>query len=97
MKKTITKVDIVEAIYQKIGGKRVDVKRLVDDLIEIMKEAICSDRSLLISGFGRFEAYNKKERRGRNPQTEEPIILDPRVVCVFRISKKFKKELNPQQ
>ncbi|MCF8030751.1 MAG: HU family DNA-binding protein, partial [Desulfohalobiaceae bacterium] len=74
-----------------------EVKNQVEDLLTIMKESVKQDYSLLISGFGKFEAYDKKARRGRNPQTEEAITLPPRTVCVFRLSRKFRSELNSEE
>jgi integration host factor subunit alpha len=53
------------------------------------------DHALLISGFGKFEAYDKRARKGRNPQTSQTITLPPRKVVVFRLSRKFRSELNP--
>lgn len=94
MTKTLTKADIVEAIYEQTGRNRLDAKYAVEKLLEIMKEAIKKDHALLISGFGKFECYDKAERKGRNPQTEETIILPPRRVIVFRLSRKFRAELN---
>ena len=94
MKKTLTKADIVEAIYEETDKNRVDVKNVVEQLLEIMKTAIKKDRALLISGFGKFECYDKASRKGRNPQTDETITLPPRKVMVFRLSRKFRSELN---
>jgi integration host factor subunit alpha len=93
---TLTKADLVERIHEKTDRNRSEVKNQVEDLLSIMKESVKQDYSLLISGFGKFEAYDKKARRGRNPQTEEAITLPPRTVCVFRLSRKFRSELNPQ-
>ncbi|MDO9633025.1 MAG: HU family DNA-binding protein, partial [Humidesulfovibrio sp.] len=42
-------------------------------------------------------AYDKNSRRGRNPQTNESITLPPRKVVVFRLSRKFRAELNPEE
>ena len=84
MKKTLTKADIVERIYESTDKNRVDVKNVVEKLLEIMKNAIKKDNALLISGFGKFEAYDKASRKGRNPQTDEAITLPPRKVVVFR-------------
>ncbi len=95
--KTLTKADIVDHIYEKTEKNRAEVKVLVDNLLDIMKQSIKKDRSLLISGFGKFESYDKKARKGRNPQTNESIILPPRKVVVFRLSRKFRAELNPNE
>ncbi len=94
--KTLTKADIVDSIYEKSERNRAEVKAQVEDLLEIMKQAVKKDHSLLISGFGKFEAYDKKARKGRNPQTNDTITLPPRKVVVFRLSRKFRAELNPQ-
>jgi integration host factor subunit alpha len=59
-----------------------------------MKQAVKKDRTLLISGFGQFEAYGKDARKGRNPKTDATITLPPRRVVVFRLSRKFRAELN---
>lgn len=44
----------------------------------------------LISGFGAFEAHGKKARKGRNPATNEAMILKSRKVVVFRLSRKLR-------
>lgn len=93
--KTLTKAEIVDAIYEKTDRNRAEVKGVVESLLGIMKQAIKKDHALLISGFGKFEAYDKKARKGRNPQTDETITLPPRKVVVFRLSRKFRAELNP--
>ena len=94
MSKTLTKADIVEAVYEKTDKNRPEVKKLVDKLLTIMKQAIKKDHTLLISGFGKFEAYDKDARKGRNPKTDATITLPPRKVVVFRLSRKFRAELN---
>ncbi|AGW12545.1 MAG: integration host factor subunit alpha [Desulfovibrio sp.] len=94
--KTLTKAEIVDAIYEKTNRNRAEVKNIVESLLKIMKQAIKKDHALLISGFGKFEAYDKQARKGRNPQTDETITLPPRKVVVFRLSRKFRAELNQQ-
>lgn len=97
MNKTLTKANIVESIYEETGKSRQDAKETVEVLLQLVKNAIKKDHALLISGFGKFECYEKKPRKGRNPQTEESIILPSRKVIVFRLSRKFRAELNPSE
>lgn len=92
--RTLTKADIVDAVYDKVDRNRLEMKGIIESLLRIMKQAIKKDHALLISGFGKFEAYAKNARRGRNPQTEENIMLPPRKVVVFRLSRKFRAEIN---
>lgn len=96
MTNTLTKAEIVDNIYEKSARNRVEVKAQVEAMLDIMKDAIKEDHALLISGFGKFESYEKNARRGRNPQTSESIILSGRRVVVFRISRKLRTEINPQ-
>ena len=96
MGKTLTKADIVDKIHEYSERNRAEIKAQVEHLIDLMKKAIKNDHALLISGFGKFEAYEKKPRKGRNPQTNESITLPGRKVVVFRLSRKFRQELNPQ-
>ena len=86
MNRALTKADIVEAIYEKTDRNRADVKNTVEILLGLMKQAIKKD-----------EAYDKEARKGRNPQTDETITLPPRKVVVFRLSRKFRAELNGEE
>lgn len=95
--RTLTKADIVDAAYEKVNRNRMEMKAIIESMLSIMKQAIKKDHALLISGFGKFEAYDKKARKGRNPQTEESIVLPPRKVVVFRLSRKFRAELNGEE
>lgn len=97
MSKTLTKAEIVDYIYEKTDMNRAEIKGHVETLLDIMKQSIKKDHSLLISGFGKFEAYDKRARKGRNPQTNETITLPPRKVVVFRLSRKFRSELNGEE
>jgi len=92
---TLTKAGIVDYIYERTDKNRAEIKDLVEIILEIMKNAVKKDHALLISGFGKFEAYDKRARKGRNPQTTQTITLPPRKVVVFRLSRKFRAELNP--
>ena len=92
---TLTKAGIVDYIYERTDRNRAEIKDLVETILDIMKGAVKKDHALLISGFGKFEAYDKRARKGRNPQTSQTITLPPRKVVVFRLSRKFRAELNP--
>ena len=94
--KNLTRATLVDAIYEKSGFNRTEAKEIVETLLDIMKTAIKKDNALLFSGFGKFEAYAKKARRGRNLQTRSDMTLPPRRVVVFRVSRKLRAELNPE-
>ena len=94
MSKTVTKADIAKSICAQSDMKQQHAKKVLDAMLGIMKKALKEEKEMLLSGFGKFEAYDKNARKGRNPQTDESITLPPRKVVVFRLSRKFRAELN---
>jgi integration host factor subunit alpha len=59
-----------------------------------MKNCMASGEELLISGFGKFNVKDKNARRGRNPQTGQELILDPRRVITFKPSGILRTKIN---
>ena len=97
MNKTVTKADIAKNICAQSDMKQQHAKKILDTMLAIMKDALKNEKEMLLSGFGKFEAFTKKNRKGRNPQTGEEIVLDAHDVLAFRISRKFKAAMNPEE
>ncbi len=91
---TLTKADIIEKLYRAEKFKRTEVANYVETLLEIIKEKLEAGEDILISGFGKFCIKDKGSRRGRNPHTGEPIILEPRRIVTFRPSGKLRDKIN---
>ncbi|MGC8719406.1 MAG: integration host factor subunit alpha [Thermodesulforhabdaceae bacterium] len=96
---TVTKAHIVESLHadlHRLSNKitKSDCARYVETIFELMKASLANGEDVLISGFGKFCVKNKSERRGRNPQTGESIMLPPRRVVTFRCSGVLKKRIN---
>ena len=91
---TLTKDRIIESIHKDTNLKKVETARTFQSLMEIMKKTLSSGEDILISGFGKFCVKEKKERKGRNPQTEEDMTLEGRRVVTFKCSGKLKEKLN---
>lgn len=97
MSKTVTKADIAKSICAQSDMKQQHAKKVLDAMLGIMKKALKEEKEMLLSGFGKFEAFTKKNRKGRNPQTGEEIVLESHDVLAFRISRKFKAAMNAEQ
>ena len=91
---TLTKADIVQAVSHKTNHTLVQSASLVDALFEIIKETLESGEDVLVSGFGKWAIRAKRERRGRNPQSGEPLMLAPRKVVTFKGSSVLRNKLN---
>ena len=91
---TMTKADIVEKVYQKIGFSKKEASELVELVFGTLKNTLCDGDKVKISGFGNFVVREKKERIGRNPQTGDQIKISARRVLTFRPSQVLKAMLN---
>lgn len=91
---TMTKADIVEKVYQKIGFSKKEASELVELVFGSLKDVLQRGDKVKISGFGNFVVRGKNERVGRNPQTGEQIKISARRVLTFRPSQVLKAMLN---
>lgn len=91
---TMTKADIVEKVYQKIGFSKKEASELVELVFTSLKDVLTKGDKVKISGFGNFVVREKNERVGRNPQTGEQIKISARRVLTFRPSQVLKAMLN---
>jgi integration host factor subunit alpha len=91
--KTLTRIDLCEAVYQKVGLSRSESSRLVESVLEEIIEAAVMGENIKLSGFGTFEVRMKNERLGRNPKTGEDATITPRRVLVFKASNLLKSRM----
>ena len=93
----MTKAEIVQALYTRVGGfSKKESVDLVDLVFETLKETLGRGEKIKISGFGNFVLRDKRERQGRNPQTGPPIVIAERRVLSFKPSQILKQALNPR-
>ncbi len=93
---TLTKLDIIESVYEQSSIPKKHCTRIVENLFEIIKDDLSAGNDLMISGFGKWSVRRKKERNGRNPKTGEQITLDERRIVTFRSSPLLKNAINSE-
>ena len=95
---TTTKADLVDAVYETVGGfSKRDAADVVNSMFEILKDSLTEGGKVKISGFGNFVVRFKHARPGRNPQTGDEITIASRHVLRFRPSQVLKAALNNQR
>ncbi len=94
---TLTKAIIAEAISKKMSYSNKESLEMLDSLLEIMKQTLESGEDVLISGFGKFSVKEKMERKGRNPQNGQPMMIAPRKVLTFKCSGKLRDRINAKR
>ena len=80
----LTKEYIVFSVYNHLNISRTKSVDLVESVLEIIKRSLAIGEDVLISGFGKFCVLDKKKRRGRNLQTGEDLMLEPRRLVTFK-------------
>jgi len=94
---TLTKDRIIESVYNRTDLNRPQAAKSVETFLETIKKTLESGEDVLISGFGKFVVKDKKERRGRNPQTSTDLMLDGRRVVTFKCSGALRDKMNRSQ
>ena len=90
--KKFTKVDIIDAIYEKTGMSRTECRDVMDLIIDEMKEALLRSQVIELRGFGTFEVKIRKARpRARNPRTGETIAIRAHGAVSFRAGRELKQ------
>ncbi len=91
---TLTKADIIDSIYNNTNLSKFSATKAVENLLETIKTTLEKGEDVLVTGFGKFCVKEKKERRGRNPATDEDLMLERRRIVSYRCSSVLRNKLN---
>lgn len=91
--KTLTRMDLSEAVFREVGLSRNESAQLVESVLEHLSDALVRGEQVKISSFGTFSVRDKSVRIGRNPKTGEEVPINPRRVLTFRPSHLMKERV----
>jgi|TARA_B100000900_G_scaffold359225_1_gene330581 integration host factor subunit alpha len=97
MRINLTKKDLVNSVYMRLGFSKQISESLIDDLLVTIIENIKSEKKLKLAKFGTFTIRKKESRIGRNPKTKETKLISSREVVLFKPSKEFKEFINSKE
>ena len=92
--KTVTRADLCEAVYQKVGLSRTESATLVEMVLKEITDSLERGETVKLSSFGSFVVRKKGQRIGRNPKTGKEVPISPRRVMVFKPSAILKQRIN---
>jgi integration host factor subunit alpha len=92
--KTITRAELTEAVYQRVGLSRTESSALVELVLREISDCLANGETVKLSSFGSFLVRDKGERVGRNPKTGIEVPIEPRRVMVFKPSHILKARIN---
>ena len=91
--KTVTRADLAEAVYRRVGLSRTESAQLVELVLSEICDAIVRGETVKLSSFATFHVRSKNERVGRNPKTGEEVPILPRRVMTFKASNVLKDRI----
>ena len=91
--KTLTRMDLADAVHTQVGLSRNESAELVESVLQEVCDALVAGESVKISSFGTFSIRDKAARVGRNPKTGEEVPIHPRRVLTFRPSHLMKDKV----
>jgi integration host factor subunit alpha len=92
--KTVTRADLAEAVYQRVGLSRSESATLVEMVLSEISDVIAHGETVKLSSFGSFVVRSKGERIGRNPKTGIEVPITPRRVLTFKPSNILRQRVN---
>ena len=92
--KTLTRADLAEAVFQKVGLPRNESAEIVELVLREIVASLERGHAVKLSSFGSFGIRDKGQRIGRNPKTGQEVPITPRRVLVFRASNIMKQRIN---
>jgi DNA-binding protein HU-beta len=90
----MTKADVVELIAERTGFTAKDVKVVVEQFLDEVKNCLQDDKHLEIRGFGTVKVKNHKARKARNPKTNEEVQVPAKKKAFFKVSRELNNILN---
>jgi integration host factor subunit alpha len=96
--KTITRANLSDAVYQKVGLSRTESATFVELVLKEIADCLERRETVKLSSFGSFVVRKKGQRTGRNPKTGKEVPISPRRVMVFKPSAtlKLRIKLGPE-
>jgi integration host factor subunit alpha len=93
-RKTVTRIELYDAVYRKVGLSRSESSALVELVLKEISDSVARGEVVKLSSFGTFTVRQKRERIGRNPKTGAEVPISPRRVVVFKASAIMKQQIN---
>jgi len=89
----VNKAELIAAVAEKSELTKKDAEKAVNALVSVISDALANNERVQLVGFGTFEVRERAERKGRNPQTKEEIIIPASKAPVFKAGKALKESV----
>jgi DNA-binding protein HU-beta len=92
-----TKAELIDAVATEAGVSKADAERTLGAFFDHVVTSAKKDDKIAWPGFGSFTVTKRAARKGRNPQTGEPVKIAASKALKFTPSATLKTALNPKR
>jgi len=92
----INKEILVDMVSNKNGMAKKDVEIVIDNVVDVITDALHLDRKVTIASFGTFKVTHRAAREGINPQTKQRIMISAVNTPKFTAGKRLKEMVRSQ-
>ena len=89
----MTKKEIVLKIAEETNLKQIDVKKVVQKVLDQIVEALTKGETVELRNFGIFKVKSRKPRVGRNPKTGVAVPIPEKRIVAFKSGMVMKKKV----
>ena len=86
----MNKGELVANVAEKAGISKKDAEKALNSVLAAIEEALIAGEKVQLVGFGTFEVKERKERIGKNPNTQEAMTIPASKAPAFKAGKKLK-------
>ncbi|MCK6602666.1 MAG: HU family DNA-binding protein [Bacteroidetes bacterium] len=90
----VIKADLVRTVAKESGVEAVEAEVIIEGFLSLVLKHLNQNHVIEIRGFGTFRLEDRKEKKARNPFTNEPLVLPAQKVPVLKFTKEFKKKIS---
>lgn len=90
----MTKKELVAAMAIEMGMSKAQTEVVFKEVFDTIKSLLTKGETVSIPGFGKFIVSETKARKGRNPQTGEPLDIPAKNRVSFKPAKDLKESVN---
>lgn len=91
----MNKGELVEAVARNTGESKATAAKVIDETLDVIQAGVVAGGKVQLTGFGTFEARDRKARTARNPQTGATVYVAATRVPAFKAGKSFKDAVKP--
>jgi DNA-binding protein HU-beta len=90
----MNKAQLVSAMANESGLTKKEAEIALNSFMAVVSEELKKGEKVQLVGFGCFENVQRAEKAGRNPRTQEPLVIKATKNVKFKAGKDLKTMIN---